>query len=323
MNNIWENPNCNFCGYDKHKVIWKNISTWIAEGRYQIVLCENCNLVFLSPRPKKVFISKYYPPETYWGVDVINSKNKESLKRQSVAYDYIYRQIFKRKRNGLILDVGTGTGLFLLKFKKLGWKTDGVELSKKACEYAKNVYGLKLFNGSFPEVKLPIKRYDVITFNGCLEHLYQPRESLVKTYKLLKNNGIIEINVPNFNSLGRLIFNKYWYALQPPSHLYHFTSATITRILKDIGFTNIKISHSYWNQNKYILFESIRLFYSPNFTRKKIRNFVSNKNTAVSKKFSIKIEIGKILAIFVSFILALVEPIIKRGEVITIYATKH
>jgi 2-polyprenyl-3-methyl-5-hydroxy-6-metoxy-1,4-benzoquinol methylase len=297
MNNIWEKPNCNLCGQGAYKVIWNGIETWIAKGKYRLVSCNGCNLVYLSPRPKKAFILRYYPPETYWGIDVTTSKGDRELTRQDKAYGYLYRQIFKRKKKGHILDVGTGTGLFLLKFKKLGWKTDGVELSGKACEYAKKAYGLKIIKGGFPEVKLSRTKYDVITFNGCLEHLYEPKESLERAYKLLKKNGVIEITVPNFESLGRLIFGKRWYALQPPSHLYHFSPITITKALQIAGFRNIKIMHNYWSQNKYILFESIRLAFSPRFQ-------------------------GKILALTVSFLLATIEPVIKKGEVITIYAKK-
>jgi hypothetical protein len=119
-----------------------------------------------------------------------------------------------------------------------------------------------------------------------------------------------------------LIFGKHWYALQPPSHLYHFTPGTIAKVLKEIGFKNIETSHNYQNQNIYILFETIRLTFSPKFKGKNIVRFVRNTQKNTSKRHSFKMEAGKMLAKLVSFTLALLEPIISRGEVITIYAKK-
>jgi len=322
MENKWEKPGCNFCGSRQYKVIWKKVTTWITRGEYQIVTCKKCGLVYLSPRPKKEYVSKYYPPETYWGKDLAKPLIERNLYSKMRDYNFIYNQILKRKNGSKILDLGAGTGEFLSEFKKLGWSTLGVELSGKACGYAKKAYGLKIIRGSFPEVRLPKGSYDVITFNGCLEHLYKPKQSLERVYKLLGNHGIVEINVPNFDSLGRLIFGKKWYALQPPSHLYYFTPVTISKTLKDIGFRNIKISHNYRAQNIYILFESIRLSFSPRFKGKYVRDFVTTVNTKNKVNISIKMVASKILARIISFIVTDLEPLIKRGEVITIYAEK-
>jgi 2-polyprenyl-3-methyl-5-hydroxy-6-metoxy-1,4-benzoquinol methylase len=319
----WESPVCNFCGRKPNKVILNNVDTWINSGKYRLVKCNNCNLIYLSPRPKKAYISRYYPPETYWGTGVVESTKKEDIKLRENTFGYLYKDILKKKSRGNILDLGAGTGSFLSKFKKPGWKLSGVELSKETCDYAKRAYGIKILQGSFPEINLPYNTYDVITLNGCLEHVYKPKESLAKILKLLKAGGFVEITVPNFSSLGRNIFGRRWYALQPPSHLYHYTPVTITRVLKEIGFKNIEIKHNYWNHNFYILFESMRLAFSPKFKNENIGNFIDTQPVIKNKKFSVKMETGKIIAKITAYTLAHMEPALKRGEVITIYAEKN
>jgi 2-polyprenyl-3-methyl-5-hydroxy-6-metoxy-1,4-benzoquinol methylase len=323
INNHWEYPKCNYCGKNNYKVLWNKVKTWITDGEFRIVKCINCNFVYLSPRPKKQYIINYYPPETYWGLEIVNSKNRTSSKERDAAYGFLYNQILKKKKIGNILDLGAGTGLFLSKFIDLHWGTYGVELSKEACDYAKKVYGLNLITGSFPEVKLPTGAYDVITLNGCLEHLYQPKESLIKIHKLLNKDGIVEITVPNFNSLGKLIFGKHWYALQPPSHLYHYTPDTITNMLKHAGFRSIEINHNYRKHNLYILFESLRLSFSPKFKGNNITSFINTEPISNKNILSIKTEIGKYIAKITTLVLATIEPIVKKGEVITIYAKKY
>lgn len=322
MNNKLEYPYCNFCGHSEYEVIWEKVTTWISDGYYRIICCKNCKLVYVSPRPKNIYITKYYPAETYWGIDVINSESNDELKKRNTYYGYLYRQILKRKKIGHILDLGAGMGLFLTKFKDLKWKIDGVELSKEACKYAQRAYGLNIVNGSFPEFKLPSENYDVITFNACLEHLYKPKEALVKAYHLLKKHGFVEITVPNFNSLGRLIFGKNWYALLPPTHLYHFTPKSIKAVLKEIGFKDVEIGYNYWAHNQYILFESIRLAFSPRFKGKGLKSYAGAKFSQKEKKFLIQLEIGKILAKLSSYTLSILGSIVRRSEVMTIYAKK-
>lgn len=319
----WEQPICDFCGNKSFNIVWKDIGTWITEGSFQLVRCKRCGLVYLSPRPQKRYISNYYPPESYWGQGVFSLKRKENFDERDKNFDFIFNTISKKKKTGRILDIGAGSGVFLSKFKSLHWKTYGVELSKEACLYAKKMYGLELLSGSFPEVSLASKNYDVITLNSCLEHLYKPRESLVKIYNLLNKQGFVIITVPNFNSLGKHIFGKSWYALQPPTHLYQYSSDTLKQILNKIGFRNIRIMHNFQIQNRYILFESLRLKFSSKYRGKNLQCFAENSKSSMKKKLSVTNEIAKIFAEIVSFILSNIEPVIKRGEVITIYAEKN
>jgi len=320
-NKNWEKPVCNLCGKNDQTILYKNLTYWEYPGIFQIVKCNNCSLIFVSPRPRISDINKYYEQENYFGRD-INSERKDLNYKQERknVYENVYKLILNKKTSGKILDIGAGTGLFLTKFKDLNWKIDGVELSRDAVLYARKQYDIKLKQGDFFDFSFSRNSYDVIALNGALEHLYNPQETLKKAYSILKTGGIIVFTVPNVESLGNKIFGRRWFPWQPPRHLYHFSPTTTRRMLNNSGFKKINIYHNYWLQNYYILFQSLRYGYSPKFVLKKTGGL---KNSTVTKnKFYFKKEFGKIAGKIFAFTLSLIEPMIKRGEVLIVYAKK-
>lgn len=315
----WEYPACNLCGKVTFKPVWEETSSWMTKGTFRIIRCSNCSLVYLSPRPNQKTIGKYYAPESYWGTNVKKYNRTFDFEKRDKAYDFLYKEIFKLENKGSILDIGAGTGLFLTKFKEIGWEIDGVELSPDACKFAKKAYGLDLIEGDFLRIDSVSKKYDVVTLNGCLEHLHRPKETLKKVKRVLKKNGRVIITVPNFDSLGRKLFGKEWYALQPPTHLYHFTPKTLSSMLKTSGFRQLVIKHSYREHNYYIIFESLRMRYSPK-VNKKTRGSI--KGDIIKKKSdpSLLLDLGKISARVLATTVSFIEPYLKRGEVISVYA---
>jgi SAM-dependent methyltransferase len=311
--------NCDNCKSSKYIIFLDDISSWEYEEKFRLVKCSNCGLVYLNPRPKASFISSYYPKESYWGTNLKKRIPDPFWKeKRDKAYEVIYKEIFKRKDKGNILDIGAGTGLFLTKFSPiLSWKMYGTELSKEASLYAGKVYGIKLESADFLDIKYPPNYFDVITLNNSLEHLHKPRESLEKAFKCLKSKGLIVITVPNIKSIGFKIFTKDWHQLDLPRHLYHFSPDTLSKILRDIGFNIVGINHGYKEHNYYSLFESFRFKYSPRF-----KNNSSKGNNKGKSKVNLIVELGKIFTKVFANLLCLIEPIIGSGEVFTIYATK-
>lgn len=320
MQKFWEEPACNLCNSPDREYLWRDMTYWEYSGVFQIARCKQCGLIYLCPRPKIDEIGKYYLQKNYFGRNIENTEGKyDDLKKREKTYGEIYQIILKTKKIGNILDIGAGTGIFLSKFSDLGWKTDGTELNDKAIKYAKNKYNVLLKKGDFLNIRFKEKSFDVITLNGALEHLYDPQGALRKIYKLLKTDGMILFTIPNVESVGNKIFGKNWFPWQPPRHLYHFSPKTAMSMLKKANFKNINIKHNYWLQNYYILFQSLRYSMSPKFRTKKSGGLQNNN---FNRKFSLKIEIGKFLGICFALVIGIIEPWVRRGEVMIVYANK-
>ena len=163
-------------------------------------------------------------------------------------FESIFRNIFLKrfslikrftKSRGRVLDVGASTGVMLDIFKDEGWKVWGVEPSKSAS--VAEGKGHKVVKDIFERAKLPKNYFDVVVLNHTLEHMDEPLIVLKKVETLLKDDGIIFVDVPNAGGLGARILGKNWPYLLPKEHKYQFTKESLSKLLNEAGF---KIVHT-------------------------------------------------------------------------------
>jgi 2-polyprenyl-3-methyl-5-hydroxy-6-metoxy-1,4-benzoquinol methylase len=137
-----------------------------------------------------------------------------------------------------VLDIGCSNGLFLDLFKEKGWETWGVDPSSNANIAKKK--GHKVTRDIFENVEFPANYFDLVIMNHTLEHMDNPSYFLSKIYKLLKNNGILFVDVPNAGGVGARLLGKHWPYLAPDEHKQQFTRKTLSDLFKKNGF---KIIH--------------------------------------------------------------------------------
>lgn len=135
------------------------------------------------------------------------------------------------------MDFGCGSGINLEGVKKLhsDWNLYGLDNNKFACQRAREK-GFNVFYGDILDIDLPKSFFDIINMSHILEHLSDPKKTLIKVNRLLKMNGNLIISVPNFNCLEAKLFRKYWHELDVPRHLFHFTPKTISVLLNNTGY---------------------------------------------------------------------------------------
>lgn len=304
---------CDSCSGKNTRIFLKNTSAVDNGEMFNLAKCSRCGLVYLNPRPLKKYIGKYYSSESYWD-------QKANPKK---SYGYLLNIIKHKIKSGRVLDIGAATGLFLSNFKKGNWEIEGTDISKIAAKIAKNKYGLVIKIGDFLDIKYPTNYFDLVTFNNVLEHLYKPKETLVKVHKVLKKGGTVLITVPNLDSFGSKLFKNSWYALDVPRHLYHFTPSTLKKMIVDSGFKIVKVRHGYFYHNFPVLFESFRRRFSPRIQMKGKANY-DNRSEALKKDsiYQLFKNTVVVLSKAVFIIVALLEPVIRKGEVIVLEAVK-
>ena len=211
---------CPLCGSRSYKKLFD-------VGSASIVSCTKCGLTktenFSTPDYRK-----YHRDEDYQKFEWL-FKNF-FLKRV---------QTIERFQNGTgkVLEVGCSTGTFLELFKNKGWEVWGIEPSKSG-EIARKK-GIRVINAYFEKAEVPTGYFDLVIFNHTLEHLENPVVILQKAKKVLKNGGIVFVDVPNFGSLSSKVMGKYWGYLAPTEHLWHFTPDTLTKIFVRAGLKPI------------------------------------------------------------------------------------
>lgn len=152
--------------------------------------------------------------------------------------------IIKRyKKNGRLLDIGAGSGIFVEEAIKGGFDAFGVEpskwLQKKALEH-----NLPVTLGVFPN-KACVGPYDVITITDVIEHVNNPVALLKGSYKSLKEGGIILVVTPNVKSLVARILGYRWWHFRI-AHIGYFNKKTLHKALVSAGFKKVHTTSAKW-----------------------------------------------------------------------------
>lgn len=236
--NEMENLNCcDLCGNTTFSVYLESMDHFLTKERFTIVKCEKCGLLFVNPRPSASEISKYYKSENY----ISHSTKQQGFLDKIYAVirkkNHIkkYKLIEKYKKSGSIIDIGCATGEFLDFFKKKGWDVTGVEPDEDARNFATNNYKLNVFDEKNIQ-DLGEKNYDVITMWHVLEHVSDINERVFQLNRILKDDGIAVIAVPNPQSKDASVYKTFWAGYDLPRHLYHFSEKTITALFEKKGF---------------------------------------------------------------------------------------
>ena len=145
------------------------------------------------------------------------------------------------RSEGSLLDVGCANGLFLLALDPQPWRRVGIDVVSESVEVIQRcVPDLRVLPGDIYQSDLLPGSFDVITFWHVLEHLFEPQRVLERALTLLKPGGLVFISVPNFDSLQAGLFRHYWWALDTPRHLHHFSPRSLEKLLVDAGLRPLK-----------------------------------------------------------------------------------
>jgi 2-polyprenyl-3-methyl-5-hydroxy-6-metoxy-1,4-benzoquinol methylase len=139
---------------------------------------------------------------------------------------------------GNVLDIGCSGGDYLAYLRTLGWEVHGIELDEEAARYARERFGIHVHVGAAEHAlnDFPDEGFDVVTMWHVLEHLFDPSSVLAEVHRVLRPDGILMLEMPNFDSLWASMLGEYWFPLEIPRHLYHFTPLTLRAILTKTGF---------------------------------------------------------------------------------------
>jgi len=164
--------------------------------------------------------------------DKVYLKNQELFEN---IFKVTVKKVLKHKKKGKVLEIGSSTGTLLNLFRKDGWVVQGVEPSDMSAAYAIKI-GIPTIKEKFEKAKIS-KKFNVVILNHVLEHMENPEEVLKKVHKILNNNGLIVVNVPNAGSLSSRIYGKSWKYVLPNEHLWQFTPQSLISLLKKSGFS--------------------------------------------------------------------------------------
>lgn len=116
-----------------------------------------------------------------------------------------------------VLDVGCGNGVISRSLGEKGFKVQGVDVSEKAIERARqlNKYSNVKFDViSAEQLVADGKQYHAVICSEVLEHLNNPQILLTTLRDILKDNGVLIVTVPNGKGPREVLVTKPVQSLQ-------------------------------------------------------------------------------------------------------------
>ncbi|MDD5347406.1 MAG: glycosyltransferase [Candidatus Omnitrophica bacterium] len=213
----------------------------VPQARLRLCRCLECGLVYVNPQPK---ISDDLYAEDYFNAGYMKfyGRDRQDAAQSNEPFDWRRGLILRFKPAGNLLDIGCASGEFLALMRDGGWNTTGIDISEYAVQAARTQYNLDVRKGRLPDMHFADASFDAVSAGDVLEHVPDPVDFLVEAGRVLKDDGILYLAVPNFASVhyGLMSFiagfnHKNYFVL--PHHLYHFSPATATMLLEKAGFT--------------------------------------------------------------------------------------
>lgn len=236
-----EEANCPLCGSEKKTLVYTE------RGNLGTCICKNCGLLYTSPRAIGAEENYHGSAEKFYDEARLVFNGKKPHHRDK-NYIFELEEIDKIISGGRLLDIGANCGFFLRKAVEMGFAAEGVEPSPTISEIARKEFKLKVTTAYFHEAGYADKAFDIITLIDVFEHITKPQDLLREAKRVLKDDGIICIKVPNGNynllklklakMLGRTqqhdIFNSF-------EHVVHYTPKTMALMAAQCGLKTVKL----------------------------------------------------------------------------------
>lgn len=255
---------CEMCGAGQYRLYFceRDLTHHVTDEEFRVVRCDGCGLLYVNPRPPSSEIGRYYPKQ-YFGPPSPPrrfSRMKRWIMEDFYGYPSTMRHsVLQRLRKvllwpehvrralagmvvmpwvgrGRLLDVGCGSGTGTVIFKVQGWEVYGLDLNEVAVGYARQLLGERVELGDFRTVRYPDRAFDVVRLSHTLEHMYGLSDVFAEVHRILDDDGMVAVTVPNAGSWEAKLLGRWWFPWELPRHLYHFEPATLTRLLDRQGF---------------------------------------------------------------------------------------
>lgn len=215
-----EKRKCECCGgeelehvYSDKEYIRTHNETYLF--RHHVVICRSCGFCFNSPSYRKKDLENYYAD--CFSIDKLMPLSYSIDARIDLLKNYTFKE-------AIFVEIGGN---------------QSSKFHKKLLKYVSSIQSVELNNESLPDLKtmdrLTGASVDILACYGVLEHLPSIEEFFQSSYRVLKNGGIMMIEVPDVKYYSRNLM------ISSVVHINHFSVHILERIASKNGFKLMEI----------------------------------------------------------------------------------
>ena len=216
---------------------------------HRVVRCDECALMMINPQPLNETLETIYGSDYFvFSHSDLGRIHADELK-SSTANRYLNQLLSGDEdlTNKVLLEVGCGSGDFLVSAALQGLSVVGVEYSSHACEtthrkLAKNGAKFEIIQGdiSIVENSSHLGKYDYVVFCDVIEHVRDPRYFIKVVNQLLKPGGKFFCAVPSLDSWSARLLKTNWMEFKL-EHLFYFNAKNLKSIFFQEGFSDFTL----------------------------------------------------------------------------------
>jgi SAM-dependent methyltransferase len=242
-----------------------------------VLACRDCGQAYLHPLPNAADIRAVFSRLYTTGNDVMPELRSYYAFCFDDRADNPLVQLYERwlaalerhQPPGRLLDIGCGTGLFLVVARRRGWAAVGIDDCSEATKHAVERFGCDVRTGDFETLALA-DRFDAVTMWDILEHSRSPIELLASARRSLAPGGIVALATPNQRNLldvlggavyrlsgGRLTAGLD--RLYIEQHFLYFTPQTLTQALARAELAVAELGFESTDLRRLVLAPPVRL----------------------------------------------------------------
>ncbi len=254
---------------------------------YDIVACSRCGFVFVDSSAHQNDYNLFY--KNFSKYEYSNMEG-EGLKNDNKKIKRTADDIssFIKDKSTKILDVGCAEGDLLSELKNRGYTNlYGVDPSRSCVSYINNEHKIDANTGGLFSLTSIFneKEFDCVILTHVLEHIYDLSIAIQNIYSILKDDGILYLEVPDASKYFEYYIVPFHYF--DIEHINHFDEHSLTYLTSMNNFEPIFIGKKEFNISERNLYPAVYGFFKklnkkdnslklyPNFEcKEQIKNYI-------------------------------------------------
>jgi len=225
---------CDICENNNFELLSKKVQFNMP---YKVVICKNCGLVQINPKPEISELNNFYINEYDKYYSTPSNIDNDKFKDRGIKIGDFFKEYLKNDINLLEIGSGGGGNLIGLSEKSNSKNISAIEPNEQNVVSLRSL-GINIIGDFYDTKKYDLQDIELVLISHVLEHFYSPKRVLNKLHKETSDSVKVIILVPSIKNYKRYIpLHKYWFRVV---HLFYFNLEIMKNLLKITGWKIIK-----------------------------------------------------------------------------------
>ncbi len=235
--------NCPICSNARadilHEINYQRAEYQILPLQYLIVSCTDCGFIYDDFNTGASVFEQHYARQNKYILEITAGAggfSESDLIRYQQTTDFLEQHI--KEKSIHVIDSGCGKGGLLQLLKQRGFSNvSGIEISPGCASYAEKQLKTKVYctdllktKQNFPDLP-PV---DLLILSNVMEHIYDLKQTVRIIKKILAENGMLYIEVPDASRYYQYTKSPFYYF--DFEHINHFDTIHLDLLLHPFGF---------------------------------------------------------------------------------------